>query len=206
MMVYSGEGLMIGAFENLKVSGNIYGNTPVTLKALDYVQLDAGMYDPNDMPEGITIEVGKITCGNDFTSSNTPYSIAVDNSCQTCNLENQIGSFVAPVTSGKDYSLPMKMPTVSELEQEASLNNPARLNATVESEASVFPNPTTDFLQIVTSGELQEVILQNQNGVEVKRFATQKNLYDIRELASGVYTIILTFNNNETKHIKIVKF
>ncbi|MNJ84748.1 hypothetical protein D3C87_22070 [compost metagenome] len=206
MMVYSGEGLMIGAFENLKVSGNIYGNTPVTLKALDYVELNEGIYDPNNMPDGITIEVGKISCGNDFTSSNTPYSIAVNNSCQTCGLENQIGSFVAPVVSGKDHSLPMRMPTLVELEEEARFNNAAGLSTTTEDNVTVFPNPTADFLQIATSRELHEIIFQNQNGLEVKRFATNKNLYDIRELASGVYTIILTFNNNETKHIKIVKF
>ncbi len=206
MMVYSGEGLMIGAFENLKVYGNIYGNTPVTLKALEYVELDEGIYDPNNMPDGITIEVGKITCGNDYTSSNTPYSIAVNNSCQTCGLENQIGSFVAPVASGKDHSLPIKMPTVKELEQKASLNNITGLNTGMEDNVTVFPNPTSDFLQIGTNREFSEMIVQDQNGVDVKRFATKKNLYDIRELASGVYTIILTFNNHETKHIKIVKF
>ncbi len=195
---YSAIGLMIGAFENLKVSGNIYGNTPVTLKALDYVQLDAGIYDPGNMPEGITIEVGKITCGNDFTSSNTPYSI---DQCQTCGLENQVGSFVAPVASGKDRSLPMKMPTMAEFEERAKLSQ----TATVENEVAVFPNPTTDFLQITTDRELQQIVVLDQNGAEVKQFVPSNNLYDIRELSSGVYTIILKFNNNETKHIKVVK-
>ncbi|MGV3613401.1 MAG: T9SS type A sorting domain-containing protein [Fluviicola sp.] len=200
---YSATGLMIGAFENLKVSGNIYGNTPVTLKALDFVQLDEGLYDPNNMPDGITVEVGKITCGNNFTSSNTPYSI---DQCQTCGLDNQIGSFVAPVASGKDHSLPIKIPKVSELEQYASLNQRTSVDTATENEVTVFPNPTTDFLQLATSREISEMILQNQNGAEVKRFVAKKNLYDIRDLASGVYTIILTFNNHETKHIKIVKF
>ncbi|WP_341907599.1 T9SS type A sorting domain-containing protein [Fluviicola taffensis] len=198
MMVYTGEGLMIGAFENLKVSGNIYGNTPVTLKALDYVQLDAGIYDPNNLPDGITVEVGKITCGNDFTSSNTPYSI---DQCQTCGLENQVGSFVSPIASGKDRSLPMKMPTMSEFEERAKLSQ----TATIENEVTVFPNPTSDFLQITADGELQQIVVLDQNGAELKQFVPSNNLYDIRELASGIYTIILTFNNNETKHIKVVK-
>ncbi|WP_343636322.1 T9SS type A sorting domain-containing protein [Fluviicola sp.] len=205
MMVYSGEGLMIGAFENLTVNANIYGNTPVTLKALDYVQLDAGIYDPNNMPEGITIEVGKITCGNLYTSQNTPYSIAVNDSCQTCGLDNQIGSFVAPSTSGKDLSLPIKMPTPSEFEQRAILNQTAGLNSTNENGVFLFPNPTTDFLQISTSNLLQQILVLDQNGAVVKQFAPSNNLYDIRELASGVYTIILKFNNNDTQHIKVVK-
>jgi hypothetical protein len=195
---YSATGLMIGAFENLTVKSNIYGNTPVTLKALDYVQLDEGIYDPNNMPDGITIEVGKITCGNDFTSSNTPYSI---DQCQTCGLENQVGSFVAPVSSGKDRSLPMKVPTALEFEERAKLSQ----ITTSENEVALFPNPTTDFFQIISEKELQKISLLDQNGAEVKQFVPSNYLYDIRELASGIYTIILTFKNNETKHIKVVK-
>ncbi len=199
---YSAEGLMIGAFENLKVSGNIYGNTPVTLKALDYVLLDEGIYDPNNMPEGITVEVGKITCGTDFTSSNTPYSRGGIDSCRSCGLEAQIGSFIAPVTNGRDRSNYIKMSTV---EEQVKFNQLAKSMAIVESEVAIFPNPTTDFLQVTAKNEIQQISLLDQNGSEVKRFVPSNNLYDIRELASGVYTIILTFNNNETKYIKIVK-
>lgn len=203
---YTAEGLMIGAFENLKVSGNIYGNTPVTLKALEYVELDEGIYDPNNMPEGITVEVGKITCGNNFTSSNTPYSRGKNDSCQTCGLENQLGSFVAPIANGKDRSLSIKMPTVSELEENAKLNQTTRPNLMVENDIIVFPNPSSDFLQIMTTQEIEKVLVVDQNGMQVKQFAPSDNLYDIRELASGVYTIILTFSNHETRHSKIVKF
>ena len=206
LMVYSGEGLMIGAFENLTVHANIYGNTPVTLKALDYVQLDEGIYDPNNMPNGITIEVGKITCGNDFTSHNTPYSIGVNNSCQTCTLENQLGSFAAPPASGRDLSLPVNMPTASEFEERARLNQTTGVNSTNESDVYVFPNPTTDFLQIATSKSLQHILVTDQIGATVKQFVPSDNLYDIRELASGVYTIILTFNNNESQYIQVVKW
>jgi hypothetical protein len=206
MMVYSGEGLMIGAFENLTVQANIYGNTPVTLKALDYVQLDEGIYDPNNMPDGITIEVGKITCGNDFTSQNTPYSIAVNDSCQTCGLENQVGSFVAPSASGKDHSLPIKMPTLAEFSEQARLTQTTGGNSTDENRVSVFPNPTTDYLRILTSKSLQQIRVLDQTGATIKEFVPSNNLYDIRELASGVYTIILTFNDNESQHIKVVKW
>jgi hypothetical protein len=197
MMVYTGEGLMIGAFENLTVTGNIFGNTPVTLKALDYVQLDAGIYDPNNMPIGITVEVGKITCGDDFTSSNTHYSI---DQCQTCGLENQVGSFVAPVTNGKNRSNYIQMPTISELETQAT-----RGNGIEDLDALVYPNPVTDFFQTLGTETLQQIYLLDQNGVEVERFATSEKIYDIHELASGIYTLILKFTDNETKHVKIVK-
>ncbi len=202
---YTAEGLMIGGFENLTVTSNIYGNTPVTLKALEYVLLDEGIYDPNNMPEGITVEVGKITCGNNFTSSNTPYSRGENDSCQTCSLESKIGSFVAPITNGKNHSLPMKVPTFSEFEETLRLNQIARDNSIENSHTLVYPNPVTDFFQVVQTEDLQQVLLLNQNGVEVKQFDPLDKLYDIRELASGIYTLILKFTDHETKHIKVVK-
>jgi hypothetical protein len=201
MMVYSGLGLMIGGFENLTVTNLIHGNTPVTLKALEYVELDEGLYTPDSLGS-ITVEVGKITCGNDFTSSNTPYSI---DQCQSCGLENQLGSSVAPVAKGRDRSLTLKVPTAFEFEEQTKLNQAARLNTTIEDEVVIFPNPTTDYIQVASDKAFTEIVIQDQNGSEVKRFAPSNNLYDIRELASGIYTIILTFNNNETKHIKVVK-
>ena len=90
---------------------------------------------------------------------------------------------------------------MSEFEERAKLSQ----TATIENEVAVFPNPTSDFLQITADGELQQIVVLDQNGEEVKQFVPSNNLYDIRELASGIYTIILTFNNNETKHIKVVK-
>ena len=98
------------------------------------------------------------------------------------------------------------MPTVIELEESAKLNQTTRLNSTLENDVTVFPNPTSDFLQIVTTQKIEKSFVVDQNGKEIKQLVPSNNLYDIRELASGVYTIILTFNNNETKHIKIVKF
>lgn len=164
------------------------------------------IYDPKNMPDGITIEVGKITCGNDFTSQNTPYSIAVNDSCQTCGLENQVGSFVAPSASGKDESLPMKVPTFNEFEEQSRLNHLSGMNVAIEDEVAVFPNPTADFFQIGADEEFHEILVLDQFGSEVKRFVPSNNLYDIRELASGVYTIILTFNDNDSQHIKVVKW
>ncbi len=202
---YSAEGLMIGGFESLTVTSNIYGNTPVTLKALEYVLLDEGIYDPNNMPEGITVEVGKITCGNDFTSSNTPYSRGVSDSCQSCGLESKVGSFVAPVTRGKDRSLPMKVTTFSELEASARLNQAMGSSNVENDQVWVYPNPVTDFFQVAEAENLQEVFLLDQNGAEVKEFDPSEKLYDIREVASGMYTLILKFTDHETKHLKVVK-
>lgn len=202
---YSAEGLMIGGFENLTVTSNIYGNTPVTLKALEYVLLDEGIYDPNNMPEGITVEVGKITCGNNFTSSNTPYSREANDSCQTCGLESQIGSFVAPVTRGKDRSLPMKTPSFSEFEASGRLNQVMGTSDLENNPVWVYPNPVTDVFRVAKTENLCLVLLLDQNGAEIKQFDPSEKLYDIREVASGIYTLILKFTDHETKHIKVVK-
>ncbi|MDR0803232.1 T9SS type A sorting domain-containing protein, partial [Fluviicola sp.] len=170
------------------------------------VELNEGIYDPDSLGS-ITIEVGKITCGNDFTSSNTPYAIAVNNSCPTCSLENQLGSFVAPVTSGRDRSNYIKMPTVTELEEIALSNQTAGTGrtGTENRETVAYPNPTSDFLQIAATEELQQVILLDQSGAEVKEFDPLNKLFDLREVASGIYTLILTYTNYETTHIKVVK-
>jgi hypothetical protein len=63
----------------------------------------------------------------------------------------------------------------------------------------------TDFFQTLGTETLQQIYLLDQNGVEVERFATSEKIYDIHELASGIYTLILKFTDNETKHVKIVK-
>jgi hypothetical protein len=120
-------------------------------------------------------------------------------------LENQIGSFIAPVTNGKDRSNAIYMPDMAELEFQAGLNQPDGVSATVEKDVAVFPNPTADFIRITAKEEIRQIRVLDQAGAEVKRFAPLNNLYDIRELDSGLYTIILTFNNDETKHIQVIK-
>ncbi|AEA43831.1 T9SS type A sorting domain-containing protein [Fluviicola taffensis] len=192
LMNVSGVGLMLGAFENMKITGNIYGSTPVTVKALEYVQIDNGLIDP--FPNGsVTIETGKVTCGNDFTSQNTPYSI---DQCQTCNLEEQLGTLFIPETSGKSESNYMEMP---ELEEDNRLG----INESDESTISIFPNPTSDFF--VISESFQEIIILDQNGSEVKRFDNRAQICDIQKLSSGLYTLIIKLNEYETEHIKLVK-
>ena len=59
MVGYSVDGLMLGAFENMHITSNIYGNTPITAKALDYIQIDNGIIDPSNTGS-ITIETKKI--------------------------------------------------------------------------------------------------------------------------------------------------
>ena len=41
--------------------------------------------------------------------------------------------------------------------------------ATIEDEVVVFPNQTTDFLQITADGELQQIVVLDQNGAKVKQ-------------------------------------
>jgi hypothetical protein len=70
---------------------------------------------------------------------------------------------------------------------------------------NIYPNPTKDFFTISEAEYLQQITLLDHNGSEIKQFDTLNKLHDIRDLSAGVYLLILKFNENETKHIKLVK-
>ncbi len=135
---YSVQGLMLGAFENLRIQNNIHGNTPVTLKALDYILLENGVIDPQTNG-AISIETGKITCGNIYTSQNTPYSRG---ECEECGLEGQLGSFIAPPATGKDASFAIDIPNIEDMESYARNSQ-----YSMENEVRAYPNPTNSFFQ-----------------------------------------------------------
>ena len=201
MVGYSAEGLLIGAFENMKITGNIYGNTHVSVKALDYVEIDNGITDPSNSGS-ITYETGKITCGTEFTSQNTPYSI---DQCATCGLEQQMGSFVAPKTSGRIKSNYLEMKTIEQLIDEQETTRGSGFTSAENDGISVFPNPVNDLFEVSGYETLQELVLLDKNGSEVRYFDISDKLHDISDLSAGVYMLVIKFNENETTHIKLVK-
>lgn len=182
----------------MHITANIYGNTPITVKALDYIQIDNGIINP-PTNGSVTIETGKITSGTDFTSSNTPYS---REEYPSCGIEGQIGSSVAPQTLGRTHSNRMDMPTIEELEIS---NQPTKTRNTNENVVFTYPNPTTDFCQLETREELKKITLLDQNGAPVKEFGPLDRTLDMQEFASGVYTLVVIFTSKPTEYVKIIK-
>lgn len=197
----SADGLMIGAFENMRITNNIFGNTPITIKALDFIEIDNGVISPQQNGE-IIIETGKITCGDNFTSSNTPYSRS---QCETCGIEGQIGSTLAPQTEGRVWSAYIEMPTIDELERSSNKELVGGEVELSDFNGAIYPNPVTDFFQLVEVDNIMQIHLMDQNGVTIKTFNPKERMFDAQRLTPGIYTLQLNLTDNEIKYIKLVK-
>ncbi len=87
-------------------------------------------------------------------------------------------------------------------------HNYTMLNELTDIHISVFPNPTSQFVQISNTNDLEisEVRIYNQNGSLV--YADLKNLndkIDLQYLSDGLYLMLLTLENNERIVRKINK-
>jgi hypothetical protein len=74
----------------------------------------------------------------------------------------------------------------------------------VDENLSIYPNPATDVVNIITSDNLQRVEIYNMQGQLVKAETGAVNNISVRELANGMYTLKLTTDNGTSVH-KIVK-
>ncbi|MEW4925053.1 ELWxxDGT repeat protein [Algibacter sp. 2305UL17-15] len=66
----------------------------------------------------------------------------------------------------------------------------------VESNISIFPNPTANYLEIKSNIDLTKVEVYSLHGQAIKSFVPQ-NQYDISDLSSGIYFVKIKANNNE---------
>jgi hypothetical protein len=63
---------------------------------------------------------------------------------------------------------------------------------------SMFPNPTSDFLNIkIQEGEIEQILLYDLNGKKVlsKKINKQQSIVDTQNLIRGIYFIKIIFNN-----------
>ncbi|MFT4023377.1 MAG: T9SS type A sorting domain-containing protein [Flavihumibacter sp.] len=70
--------------------------------------------------------------------------------------------------------------------------------------ASVFPNPASDILSVVTGENKFSVQVINMNGNVVARFTNQKNL-QIQQLPAGLYYLRLEYDNGGVENLKFLK-
>lgn len=74
----------------------------------------------------------------------------------------------------------------------------------LKSQIKVFPNPTSDYLNIDTKDEIEEIHIYDSLGQLIKIIITPKNNINIGQFAKGIYYIkIKTISTTETK--KIIK-
>ena len=80
-----------------------------------------------------------------------------------------------------------------------------------ESQLTIFPNPTTDFIKIKAKSPIQHIQLYNLYGQQINKIATPTNsllqevILDLRKYKKGVYLLNLVYENGEKTSQKIIK-
>lgn len=81
-----------------------------------------------------------------------------------------------------------------------------RILTILENESSnlkIYPNPTTDYIQIETQERIEKVNIFNQEGKLIQ--TTSKSRFNLQGYPAGVYTISVQFENGKTETSKVLK-
>jgi len=188
---YSANGLLIGAFEDMKIRNVISGNASVEVKALDFIELQNGAIIDPEISGSIDIYPDKLTC----TAGNATGVVKMDE-CSTCSLEQAMDLSIVP-----SIKYPIRSLTSEDYLIEAV---PFFLSSNIEaSELVIYPNPTTDEFFIL-GGEVLDVHLFDALGNELQLKGELINGYDVVQLAAGIYFVyVKTIDHDEI--IKITK-
>lgn len=71
------------------------------------------------------------------------------------------------------------------------------------SELKVFPNPTTDEIQIDSDAKIKQVKVFNHEGKLISN--SNQNNVNLKGAPSGVYSVVIQFENGDSKTTKIIK-
>ena len=67
--------------------------------------------------------------------------------------------------------------------------------------SSLYPNPAQDFINIITSREIESIVIYNSTGSLVKSHVLNNyNRINIRSMETGLYTIIINYLEGEEIH------
>jgi hypothetical protein len=69
---------------------------------------------------------------------------------------------------------------------------------------TVYPNPCSEFITIDTKEKIQDISILNISGQKVKTLETNQNKFDISDLTSGIYFVIVKTEKNQAVK-KLVK-
>lgn len=78
---------------------------------------------------------------------------------------------------------------------------------TNKNDLKIYPNPTSDYFEIVSNNLVQKVVLYNMVGRKIQTYeASMNRRYNIADIPSGVYLVsLLDENNNVLKTLRISK-
>jgi hypothetical protein len=190
---YSAGGLLIGAFENMKVRNVITGNTAAEVKALDYIQLENGASIDPLASGSIDIYPDKLTC-NAFTY-NGAYKI---DECSDCDFNSGLGAQLAPTINHRIASIePEYIPTIE--------RSPEQISGKTDDEIYVYPNPFKSEFKVVGLTPEMSFELLDIYGNKVPYSGDNESGYTLEHVATGVYYLNTITKNGEKQVIKLVK-
>ena len=74
--------------------------------------------------------------------------------------------------------------------------------------ASVYPNPTSEWVNVESENPVQKIVLYDLNGRLVKAInlpAANRYQLNMSDVPSGFYMMQITFDNHQTQNLKIIK-
>ena len=160
-----------------------------------------------------TVEVGDIiefvnTTGSSSTFNVTRDGVGVSGYSPTSNLSNGVTIFSYTVLFSDLGTMEYKVQGGSTFifeDVHFTVVNPTTtgINDLSDVTFSVFPNPTTDFLNISTSDNIESVKVFDMNGrlVISDTYNTSDVKLDVMNLTNGYYTVLV----NDVKPIKFIK-
>lgn len=76
-------------------------------------------------------------------------------------------------------------------------------DANAKSKVVVYPNPTSDFINVKTDKKISQITIVDLSGKMVKQ--TKENLVDVQSLAQGIYIANIKFEDGSSESTKIIK-
>jgi hypothetical protein len=201
---YSGNGYLIGAFENMKLRSSVTGSKKLEFKALDYVLIESGAIIEPSGNGSVLIYTDTIKCTPDnLTDWNTPYKSA---KCETCDMDNMVGEDFVPTHKKMIKSLRKTL----ELETDYNLmfNNTLddeRVENFNQKSIVVYPNPIDDLFSIYCEDELVKITILTTLGQPIKTIEDISDNYSLSELSRGIYLLEVVTIKNERYVVEISK-
>ena len=67
-------------------------------------------------------------------------------------------------------------------------------------DVSIFPNPVTNELNVITIDQIEKIAIYSVNGVLVKGITDDKSSIDVSKIAKGMYVLVVRTNSGITQH------
>ncbi|MBW8524024.1 T9SS type A sorting domain-containing protein [Chryseobacterium chendengshani] len=171
---------------NSYVLSNPETNVNHTYQASDYIETN-GAYEVSVANKNISMKAGKSVFLNTgtfiTTGSNYSYLAKIENCSSTKTLSDEKDK-VKIENFRKNIHLKISL-------DKETVNS---------SDLRIYPNPTTDFLTIVTTAEISNISVSDLVGRKFNATFTLDKKVDVRSLPSGVYIInIKTSKGNSTQ-------